>query len=234
MIILIILIAILELIIIIIMIFVISIINIVMFIIIYIIIIIIIIIIIMMPQTCSVPLRQVRQRAAMTRFVRRLTAGSRATLCCCARWYYIVLYYITLFWLVWWWLLLWAVVVVVVVVVVVISLSLSLSLCIYIYIYICICVYIYIYIYIYISCPRGDRKFGGCFLLVAWAASSAWVCCERATKPASGRADEWACAWARWIELARCRSVRYLRCPAVLISLPAPYRADLSVCRRQV
>ena len=33
----------------------------------------------------------------------------------------------------------------------------------YIYIYIYI---LYIYIYIYISRPRGDRKFGGCFLLV--------------------------------------------------------------------
>ena len=33
-------------------------------------------------------------------------------------------------------------------------------------VYVCICVYmcIYIYIYIYISCPRGDRKFGDCFL----------------------------------------------------------------------
>ena len=27
------------------------------------------------------------------------------------------------------------------------------------------CVCIYIYIYIYISRPRGDRKFGGCFVL---------------------------------------------------------------------
>ena len=49
-----------------------------------------------------------------------------------------------------------------------------LSIYIYIHTYMCIyiCVYIYIYIYIYISRPRGDRKFGGCFVWVAWAASS--------------------------------------------------------------
>ena len=35
-----------------------------------------------------------------------------------------------------------------------------------------VCKYIYIYIYISISRPRGDRKFGGCFVWVAWAASS--------------------------------------------------------------
>ena len=56
--------------------------------------------------------------------------------------------------------------------------------CVYIYIYICIyiyiyihmyvCMYVYTYIYIYISIsrPRGDRKLGGCFCFVAWAASS--------------------------------------------------------------
>ena len=31
---------------------------------------------------------------------------------------------------------------------------------------------VYIYIYIYISRPKGDRKFGVVFLLVAWAAIS--------------------------------------------------------------
>ena len=62
---------------------------------------------------------------------------------------------------------------------------------------VCVCTYIYIYIYvyrerdvciyiyIYISRPRGDRKFGGCFVWVAWAASSVWVCCGRATERAS-------------------------------------------------
>ena len=34
------------------------------------------------------------------------------------------------------------------------------------------CVCIYIYIYISVSRPRGDRKFGGCFFWVAWAAIS--------------------------------------------------------------
>ena len=43
---------------------------------------------------------------------------------------------------------------------------------IYIYIYTHICIYIYVYMYISISRPRGDRKFGGCFVWVAWAASS--------------------------------------------------------------
>ena len=32
--------------------------------------------------------------------------------------------------------------------------------------------YIHIYIYIYISRPRGDRKFGGCVVGLAWAAIS--------------------------------------------------------------
>ena len=38
---------------------------------------------------------------------------------------------------------------------------------IYIYLYVCmyVCVYIYIYIHTYISRPRGDRKFGGVFVL---------------------------------------------------------------------
>ena len=39
--------------------------------------------------------------------------------------------------------------------------STYLSLSLYIYRY----VYIYIYVYIHISRPRGDRKFGSCFLL---------------------------------------------------------------------
>ena len=39
-------------------------------------------------------------------------------------------------------------------------------------IHVCVYLYIYIYIYISISRPRGDRKFGGCFVWVAWAASS--------------------------------------------------------------
>ena len=40
------------------------------------------------------------------------------------------------------------------------------------YISLSLSLYIYIYIYISISRPRGDRKFGGCFVWVAWAASS--------------------------------------------------------------
>ena len=40
------------------------------------------------------------------------------------------------------------------------------------YIYIYMNIYIYIYIYISTSRPKGDRKFGGCFVRVAWAASS--------------------------------------------------------------
>ena len=58
---------------------------------------------------------------------------------------------------------------------------------IYVYLYLSFSLSLYIYIYISISRPRGDRKFGGCFCLVAWAASS--VCLLRKSDGASERAS---------------------------------------------
>ena len=40
------------------------------------------------------------------------------------------------------------------------------------YVYLYIYIYICIYVYIYISRHRGDRKFGGCVVGLAWAAIS--------------------------------------------------------------
>ena len=77
----------------------------------------------------------------------------------------------------------------------------------------------------YISHPRGDRKFGGCFCLGCLGGEF----CVSLLRKSDGASER-----ARRIELARCRSVRYFRCPAALMSLPALYRADLSMRRRQV